>query len=251
MNYIAFDLLYKLGLSFDDYCILTMISQTESHLLPNNQEFYKKYEDLGYIQYLKGNKSLSERVRISAKGKKALYSISKVDGFIEAEELAEKMVSLYKAYDLSTRLGKFNEFISLLSWFLKVTGFKPEMVYKVFKDNIGELANKGKLEYAPKLTNLICKHDSVFQHKLTLDKSTLYDWFCTSYEFGRNIKLWDNMDKKEKYYVSVVKALPLKKMNKDDYFTGSYEGDMKQIEKIRAKILEKLREPTIFAINKK
>lgn len=231
--YINFTHLYSKGLSEKDLFILQKIFQKEFILLEPHLSEFERLLDLDLIQYLKGKANTVEGVRISKKGKTFLNQVETMGYTDDIGKLVNMLVELYEARQKP--IGNELEVQSRLIWFLSQTGFSGKVIYEAIEEY---LMNNDT--YTMSLENLIWRPQSkAFSVHKNLKDSRIYDYICKKYRMNQAFFIKDNKGVDISWLSSVANLTPPKKASEELYFTSSYDGDMKHIQKIKKMYLNK------------
>lgn len=235
MSYINFKMMYSKGLSTDDYITLQMILQQEATFLKEKEDLFPKYEGFGFVQYIKGKGELSERIRLTKEGLSILKQIATPNLTDEVAVLSNSVIEMYETQQKP--VGNTFTVQDRLLWFLSETGFTTDSIYQTVEEY---LQTSG--EYTMSLENLFWRPTSkAFSVHKKLEESKLYDIMCAKYKINKFF-FTKKRGVSVEWMFDVSKLQLPKKMDKEFYFTGSYEGDFKHILEMKKQLIKKARE---------
>lgn len=191
------------------------------------------------IELLKSKEYINEKLQLSKRGLYILKEITtlKDSGYDpgDFEDFYSNILKLYEQYGIpESKIAKTELVLKdRLSWFLKETGFRLEVVYKQIENFLNLYAyNNEKDEdwtFLKRLDYLIWDPPSkAFSHHPNLKDSILYDFICKQYKI---LDLKDVIDKGGKSYrwlfeiSKLLDKIPRRGVNPEYYLTGSLKGD--------------------------
>lgn len=234
MGYINYELLYSKSMNDVDFHILQKIFQKEDILLEPFKDHFKRFKDLGLIQYLKGKEDSVEGIRISKKGKEFITQLETMGYNDSIGTLVDKLIELYNTNNKHT--GNKLEIQNRLIWFIAQTGFSSAVIFKSVEEYL--LYNS---EFTKSLENLIWTPSSkAFSIHKNLKDSKLYDYICTKYNLNESFFVEDKKGKEITWMASVANLSVPKNLESEAYFTGSYEGDLKHVEELKNKYIKEV-----------
>ena len=229
MGYINYKLLYEKSLSDADFHILQKIFQKEDILLEPFKDHFKQFKDLGLIQYLKGKENTIEGIRISKKGKEFITQLETMGYNDSIGMLVDKLIELYNTNNKHT--GNKLEIQNRLIWFIAQTGFSSAVLFNSVEEYL--LYNS---EYTKSLENLIWTPSSkAFSIHKNLKDSKLYDFICTKYNLNASFFVEDKKGKEIQWLADIANLSVPKNLESENYFTGSYEGDIQHVQELKNK----------------
>lgn len=233
--YINFESLYKAGYSDCDLMVLQKIAQGDKHLLhPDNEVVIDRFIEDGLVQIIKAGETKFDKLRVSIKGKQFLSNINQKELTDDVIVLENELIELYKTYDKP--IGLRNDVRARLCWFLGETGFRPDIIKKY----VEEYLQDADPEYTMQLANLIWKPQSVaFSSNFTLKTSKLFDVISDKMNLRRDVFL-EKKDRELEYLLQYGSMRPPKRLSKDLYYTGSYEGDLEHFMTLAKKLTSRV-----------
>ncbi len=230
--YINYKLLYESGLSNKDFHILQMIFQKEDVLLEAHISCFKRFEKLELIQYIKAQKSKSKAIRVSKKGKSLLSNLGVMSFNNNLGDLIESLISLYETHQ--KYVGNKLEVQSRLIWFVAQTGFSSKVIHSSTEEYLND-----NPEFTKSLENLIWTPSSkAFSIHKNLKNSKLYDFICQKYKLDENFLIENKKGKHIAWLQTVSSIIVPKTLQKELYFTNSYETDVIHVEKLKKQYLK-------------
>lgn len=234
MGYINYKLLYEKGLSDQDFHILQKIFQKEEILLEAFKEHFKRFEELGLVQYLKGQEDTVKGIRTSKKGNDLLNNLGIMSYNDNIGKLVDELISSYESRNKST--GTKLEIKNRLTWFIGQTGFGTKVIANIVEEYLVD-----NPEYTKNLENLIWKPQSVaFSVHKNLKESELYSIICKKYGLDDTFYLEARDKRNFKWLFNMASLDVVRGMDKSYYMTGSYKGDLEYKEKMMLELLNKL-----------
>jgi len=233
--YINFERLYKTGYSDCDLMVLQKIAQGDKHLIhPDNEVVIDRFIEDGLVQLVKTGETKFDKLRISVKGKQFLIDICQKELTDEVITLENELIELYKTYNKP--IGLKNDVRARLCWFIGETGFRPDIIKKY----VEEYLQDADPEYTMQLANLIWKPQSVaFSVNFNLKTSKLFDIISDKMRLQREVFL-EKKDKELEYLLQYGSVRPSKRLSKELYYTGSYEGDLKHFLTLAEKLTSRV-----------
>lgn len=235
MSYINYKLLYEKDLSDEDFHILQKIFQKETTLLEAYTDTFKRFEELGFIQYLKGQENTAKGIRISKKGKALLSQLETMDYNDKIGDLVDKLIENYNTRN--KHVGTKLEVKDRLIWFIAQTGFSTTVILRSVEEYL--TLNS---EYTKSLENLIWSPPSkAFSVHKNLKDSKLFDFISQKYNLNQTFFIEGKKTKEIRWLDDIAKLEIPKKLKKELYFTGNYEDDLAHKEKIKEQYLKHIK----------
>ena len=216
--YINYDLLFKKGLTAEDYHTLIQINQKE-HLLLEGKDL-SKYEELNLVDHVKGEEKY-KTARLTKNGRVFLDSLSTKGFTDEVGTLLKKLSDTYESYSKDT--GNLLEVRNRLIWFIESTGFGPKAIFNAVDEY---LTNSG--DYTMNLDNLIWRAPSkAFSIHYNLKDSKLFDLISKQFNFTITFFLEDRTSVEDRWLQAVSQLeIPKRLTDKSLYFTGDYKTEV-------------------------
>lgn len=150
----------------------------ELQQLTYNNDILKKIESLGYIKYIKGNKSdtIFNKMRLDKKGTQFLRELDEPDVLEEDIQFSTWLINLYKSKGKAVKSSK--KLQRLIAWFRETTGIDKNKLGYLLKCFIAE-QEKYDFEYSHDVNNVFWKPSNLFQTKPNLEDSRLYLFYIS------------------------------------------------------------------------
>lgn len=223
--------MFSHGITMEDLGYLCMIRQGDSLARTIEAGKIEEYLSKGYIERLKNG-----GIRMTPRGGSLMTLIETPGLTPEIEDIRDRAISLYNNFDKET--GVLKEVEKRLCWFVSSTGFKMRPIIDAITFH---LETRG--DYTMRLDNLIWKPGNVFQARMSLSESTLFDIIARKYGLNSNMYLKENRNKEMEWMFAVSRLPePPARGDKDIFISGSSKGDKESILRIKnilGKILKK------------
>lgn len=185
MAYFNFKLAEKNSLSPYDVLNLQLINQNRiedlSYYIKNiPQDVINKYEELGYIEYIKGkpNQDIFNKIRLSKKGNSFLDTLEVAEVNDDDIKILNWLINLYNSED--KLIGNKKRILSGIANFRLHTGIEKNnlaLLLKVFSKD------EESFQYSKKLENLFFDSKNIFQRKFSLDSCKLYEYYLKNKDY--------------------------------------------------------------------
>ena len=222
--------MFSHDITWEDVAYLCMIRQGDKLVSEIPKEKIDDYLSKGLVEKLKNG-----NLRMTPRGGSLMTLIETPGLTPEIEALRDAAIRLYKKYDKET--GILKEVEKRLCWFMSTTSFKGGPVMDAIKEH---LDTRG--DYTMRLDNLIWKPGNVFQARMSLSESVLFDMIAKKYGLNSDAYLKENRNK-EMAWLFAVAGLPDPPARADASITltGSVSGDKEAIRKIKGILGRKIR----------
>lgn len=217
-------------MTWEDIGYLCMLRQGDrlAYSVPSGK--LDEYVEKGYIERLKNGK-----VRMTPRGGSLMTLIETPGLTPEVEALRDAAVKLYRERDKET--GVLREVEKRLCWFVSTTGFKGGPIMDAIREH---LDTRG--DYVMRLDNLIWKAGNVFQARMSLSESVLFDMIARRFGLNADKYLRENRDRTMSWLFAVAGLPdPPARMDASMTLTGDVKGDKEAIARIKRILGERVR----------
>lgn len=186
--YINFKYAVQKGITAGEILILQMCKQNKfedtsenlEKLCTSDEKHLKKFEEKGFIFYVRGKKgdTIWKNARLSKKGDELLENITDSFGVEEEDEIVFDWLKK-KYLSLGKEIGSEKKCKTLIAWFRKETGINKNNLVTLCKEFV---MDEERMEYSKVLQYVFWKSENVFQTKPSLESSKLWGYYSKNKE---------------------------------------------------------------------